>query len=158
MTSLYLLFGHPAANNTFPVAGTTILGTGDDIALGSGSLLAPGVSIIIPPFNNPTGLTLNASTSFVVDASQGTGVGEFFEAPIPFNINLQIAANVTDLASSSTCPAGPIDQPLTNCEIVINGGGGNISFADFAEPATLGMLGMGLLGLGAAARRRRNQA
>jgi hypothetical protein len=65
---------------------------------------------------------------------------------------------VTDLASSSTCPAGAPDEPLTNCEIVINGGGGNISFVTVAEPATLGMLGMGLLGLGAAARRRRNQA
>lgn len=159
VTSLtFTLFGDPGANNTFPVAGTTILGTGDDITLGSGSLTAPGVSIIIPPFNNPTGLTLNASTTFIPDASQGTGPGEFFEAPVPFNIALQIAANVTDLASSSTCPNTAPNVPLTNCEIVINGGGGNISFVTVAEPATLGMLGMGLLGLGAAARRRRNQA
>lgn len=159
VTSLtFTLFGDPGANNAFPAAGTAIGGTGDDITLGSGSLLAPGVSIIIPPFSNPTGLTLNASTSFVVDASQGTGPGEFFEAPVPFNINLQIAANVTDLASSSTCPDGLPTDPLVSCQIVINGGGGNISFVTVAEPATLGMLGMGLLGLGAAARRRRNRA
>ena len=62
---------------------------------------------------------------------------------------------MTDLASDSTCPAA---GPLTNCTININGGGGNISFVTVAEPATLGMLGMGLIGLGAAARRRRNQA
>jgi PEP-CTERM motif len=156
VTSLtFTLFGDPGADTVFPVAGTTITDTdGDDFALGSGSLLAPGVSIIIPPFNNPTGLTLNASTSFLPAAGQEG----FFEAPIPFNIALQIAANVTDLASSSTCPAGDINDPLTNCEIVINGGGGNISFVTVAEPATLGMLGMGLLGLGAAVRRRRIRA
>jgi hypothetical protein len=159
VTSLtFTLFGDPGANNSFPVAGTVIGGTGDDITLGSGSLLAPGVSIIIPPFNNPTGLTLNASTSFIIDPSQGNGVGEFFEAPVPFNISLQIAANVTDLASSSTCPPGDIDDPVTSCQIVINGGGGNISFLAVAEPATLGLLGMGLLGLGATVRRRSRAA
>lgn len=105
----------------------------NDILVGSGSLVSGLAS-----FNQLGGVTLNANTTFALTADGK----KYFTAPDPFfNMSFNGFNNQTGGAI--------FNQDGT---IAINAGGVT-SFA-VPEPTSIALLGLGLLGLGATARRR----
>jgi hypothetical protein len=131
-------FGVDAAGNA------TLTGVSPWVTLATGSLAGQGTTTLA----NTVGIGLSAGAnffaSFIPDATaQADG---FFVSPIAFaNINLL----------SSTTNTGSVLTPINGGqELIINGGGGNATFAAIPEPASIFALGIGLLGLGFVGRRQ----
>jgi hypothetical protein len=138
----YTLWGDPGHNTTFTLGGGVNAGTNaTDIQLAHGSLIPPGTGQVVgPPFN----LALQIMNSLIVDNAA------FFVSPTPFYF--KIASSFTafggQISPSANCPPGPGQT----CTFVITSGGGTASFVP--EPETLALLGIGLIGLGGARRRK----
>lgn len=144
-------FQLPTSTAPGNLAGFGITPSGSVITLGSGSILAPG-SVFASLGSTPTA-NLAANTSFTAAPGQA-GPTAFFEAPIPFDIDLLSAntANTANIVTSPICTA-------TGCTIEITQGGGTVNFqaVPVPEPASLAIFAVGLLGLGAALRRKSRQ-
>jgi hypothetical protein len=119
----------------------TFLDTGvADVLLASGTLLG-GVAAL----NAGGGAALNAVTTYV-----STAAGDaFFVAPIPF---YDLAFNNFNNTAQGIIRAGDC---APDCLISITNANGGVDFNRVPEPATLALLGMGLLGMGVSLRKRK---
>lgn len=150
VTSLdYTLYGDAGSNATFTQAtavgaGTapSVTPTGTATELANGSLISvPGLQNVVQG-NEGAGAAFNTSTSFDLTADGE----EFFVEPRPF----------FDIAFESiNNDAGGFTKTDDGSGAAIQGGGTATFINSVPEPTTLALLGLGLLGFGAASTRRR---
>lgn len=94
---------------------------------------------------------LTANFSFVPASNDYVGIGGFFEAPVPFVLELQ-ASGSSNSAQSTWAPNGGGVRILTAAGA---GATGNIRAINEApEPGALALVGIALAGLGFASRRK----
>jgi hypothetical protein len=132
-------------------------GTTNHQTLGSATIVGTGTAAALT-IGVGTTSTVLTSTEFFTAASAENG--KFFVNPTPFNIDLFDSATAT---TSETTPFACNSDGTANAAgtfqcIAISGGGGNLTFAAIPEPASLALLGIGLLAMGAVGRRRARKA
>lgn len=155
LTSLtFSLWADPNLNTSFSAASlsadASIGGTtGDDFVLASGSLVSGSASI-----NQNGGVGINATTTFTLTSPEGEA---FFIDPSPFYEFMFSGANNTgegvryDYDTAVGCPSGICNAALLNSVLTVDYQG----TSDVPEPATLALLGIGLLGFGTSRLRKK---
>jgi hypothetical protein len=140
-TLTFSMYADPGDSDVFsaatPSSNASISDTGNDILLGTGSLIAGTSS-----FNSLGGAALNANTSFALTADGS----KFFVDPVPF---YDMSFNGFNNTSQGVTSNG------AGTQIAINDASGTTDFNRVPEPGTLALLALGLLGINAVHRRRK---
>lgn len=146
----FTLWADPNSDTTFTLAtvssDASVGGTlTDDFQLASGSLVSGSASI-----NGDGGVGINATTTFTLTTPEGT---KFFVDPRPFYNFMFSGANNTssgvsyDYDTSAGCITGVCNAAIINSELTVD-------YTGVPEPATLALLGIGLLGFGTSRLRK----
>lgn len=150
LTSLnYSLWGDSAFDTTFTQANATT-NTEATVSVGTADTLLGGGSLIsgVAGFNIFFGASFNSLTSYANTAAGSL----FFTQPSSFYTQAFQAFNNTSqgvLRAGDCTTAGS-----TNCRISITNAIGGVDFAGVPEPGTLGLMGLGLLGIASLRRRK----
>lgn len=137
---------------------------GGPITLGTGSLIANPTNFAVALLGNGTAPGTNGTANTVLSAVLGfnpapgtTGAGNFFEAPVPFDININVGSLGGNFGNTSySISAGgvvTISTPTANQSPST----GNFTFttnSTVPEPNALSLAGIALVGIAFLARRK----